>query len=197
MDGYAHFNNFLRKTNSYIFMHGHVLPYETGLDHMKETLQDPSTYDLLYTYAYPEKKLISYDCMPNTGQAPLVSKLVMKLLEKFCPNDFQAFPVVIQNENPRLSDFENHDYRLLNITNTVDSFDKDKTEFNYSSEKLGGHIYGVKRHLNLKENAMGTHHLARDATLHSYVLVSPELVALFEKEKITGVRFLKDEEAYS
>jgi hypothetical protein len=186
-----------RKTDSLIFMQGRSLPFDTGNPNMAITLQDPKDYDLIFHSEVPEETILKYDVLPNNSMGGVIVKSgLLKLMNDFCPNDFQAFPVIIRNENPKLPDFENHDYWLINITNMVDAIDREATEFNYLSKDLGGEIFGVKRNLNFREKVVGTHHLSRDSILHSFILASPELVSLFKKEKIKGVRFLKDFEAY-
>jgi len=186
-----------RSTDSLIFMQGRSLPFDTGLPHWRAPAQDPKDYDLvLHTEASPEKWL-QYDCLPNNtvGNSPVVNSRTLALLSTLCPEDFQAFPVVIKNENSKIPDFENHDYHLINITHRVRAVDSERTVFSTLSEELGGSPIGVRGDLYLHEKCLNDHHLVRDDIL-DFILVSPELVALFKKEKIKGVRFMKEEEYY-
>lgn len=183
-----------RKTRSFTFMYGHPLPFDTGNSNLYFTLQDPKKYDLIFHAEVPMEKLLKFDTLPNncSGRPPIVNQRVLDLLTKHCPNDFQAFPVTICNENPKLPDFENHDYFLLNLTNLVDAIDFKESKLTWDDD---GDIDDLKT-LRLKSNSMKSHHLARLKLYKIKVLVSPELVELFKKEKIKGVQFLKDEEAY-
>ena len=187
-DGYARFRNSERKTNSYIFMEGKPLPFDSGLPNWKETLQDPKDYDLLYTYFYDEKKLKSYACMPNNGQAPLVNQKVLDILLDLCPDEFQYFPVTIVGENPKHPPFENHDYFLINICQTVDGIDKFQTDLQYLDKDLGGAAYGIEGDLFLKAK-LPYFNMARDETLASHIYVAEPLVKAFKKAKINGVKF--------
>lgn len=174
-------------------MQGRPLPFDTGNPHMAATLQNPKDYDLIFHSEVPEEKMSQYDVLPNNAIGGLtVNNHVLKLLKSLCPEDCQAFPVIIQNENPKLPDFENHDYSLINITNTVDAIDRTQSKIKYDEDNEPAHIASLR----LKEDCMGPHHIVRINDYHPIILVSPELVALFKKEKIKGVRFLKDFEAY-
>ena len=182
-DGYARFRNSERKTNSYIFMEGKSLPFDSGLPNWKETLQDPKDYDLLYTYFYDEKKLKSYACMPNNGQAPLVNQKVLDILLDLCPDEFQYFPVTIVGENPKHPPFENHDYCLINICQTIDGIDKEKSDLTFCGEEIDQ----IKT-LVLKEN-MSPFTLARWKYSMVEKIVAEPLVKAFKKAKINGVKF--------
>ena len=185
-----------RKTDYFIFGYGQPLPWDSGNPNLVSTLQDPKDYDLVLHATRPPEKWLQYGCLPNNALLPVVNTRVLSLLSQLCPHDFQAFPVVIQNENPKIPDFENHDYHLLNITQCVGAIDAERTEFSRLSDELGGNPIGIRGHLCFREGCLGIHHLARDSTLHSHLLASPELVALFKKEKVKGVRFMKEEEYY-
>ena len=182
-DGYARFRNSERKTNSYIFMEGKSLPFDSGLPNWKETLQDPKDYDLLYTYFYDAKKLKSYACMPNNGQAPLVNQKVLDILLDLCPDEFQYFPVTIVGENPKHPPFENHDYFLINICQTIDGIDKEKSDLTFCGEEIDQ----IKT-LVLKEN-MSPFTLARWKYSMVEKIVAEPLVKAFKKTKINGVKF--------
>lgn len=183
-----------RKTDNLIFMQGRPLPFDTGLSHWQAPAQDPAEYDLVLHAETMPAKWLKYDCLPNTliGNPPIVNRRVLHLLEDLCPVDFQAFPVVIKNENPKLPDFENHAYHLINITHCVDAIDRERSVITYQKN---GNIDDLTR-LRLIENGLAQHHLAPIDNYHSIILASPQLVALFKKEKVKGVRFLTDEEDY-
>lgn len=191
-NGYALFKDEERQTDPIIFMQGHSLPFDTGNSNLSATLQPVEEYDLVYSYRYPEEKLKGYDCMPNTGYAPLVNTRVLEILQELCPHDIQAFPATIVSEVPKKFAFENHDYWVINITKTVDGIDKELSDFERLPEKLGSVPIGTKK-LVMREYE-NTYHIARDTILGTHILVSPTLVKAFKKAKIKGVKFLKDTE---
>lgn len=181
-----------RKTRSLIFIFGLRLPCDTGNPNLSITLQDPKDYDLELETEAAEERLLTYDVLPNNSKAPIVNQRVLDLLTKYCPNDIQAFPVVIRNENPKLPDFDNHDYFLINITRLVDAIDKKNSKLTYYDTE---NVNSIKK-LRLKENCLPGYSLARIKGYEPLEMVSPNLVSLFKKEKITGVKFEKDYEAY-
>ena len=183
-----------RTTDSLTFMTGQPLPFESENKHpdLDYTKKDPNDYDLIfYTDQLPEKWL-KYDCLPNNmgGHPPVVNNRVLNLLKKLCPENFQDFPITIRNGNPKLPDFENNDYSLLNVINLVDAIDKQESVIVYSS--------GVTdiRKMALKDDCLGSVHIARVDIYKPVIIVSTELVSLFKREKVKGIRFLKDWEAY-
>jgi hypothetical protein len=182
-----------RKTNRFIFGFGQRLPWDSGNPNLSFTLQDPKDYDLVLHATRPPEKWLQYGCLPNNAGSPIVNDRVLALLSVHCSNDFQAFPVVIKNENPRLPDFENHDYHLLNITHCVEAIDREKSIIKYYPN---GKIDDLKV-LFLKENCLGEHHLARVKDYTPKIVVSSELLKLFKKEKVKGVRFMTDEEWFN
>jgi len=181
-----------RKTDHYIFMDGLRLPCNTGNPNLAATLQDPKDYDLQLETEATEERLIAYDVLPNNTPAPIVNQRVLNILTKYCSDDIQAFPVVIRNENPKLPDFENHDYFLINITRLVDAIDKRSSKLTYYDTE---NINSIKK-LRLQENCLLGYSLARIKGYEPLEIVSPNLVSLLKKEKITGAKFEKDYEAY-
>lgn len=183
----------IKKTDSLTFMHGRKLPFDNGDNpNFAYTKQDPKDYDLDFYSDQEPGKWLKYDCLPNNlgGHPPIVNQRVLHLLQKFCSDDFQFFQVTILSGNPKLPNFANHEYYLLNITHTIDAIDKETSVILNRFE-----VRHIKK-LVLKEDSLKDHHLARIETYHPEIIVSSELVKLFKKEKVKGVRFLKDYEAY-
>ena len=177
-----------RKTDSMLFMWCIHLPGDTGNSNLSFTLQDPSEYDLIFHVRGEEERLLKYDCLPNNmgGSPPIVNGRVLKVLEEMCPHDFQAFPVEVHNENPKLPNFVNRDYHLLNLVHEIDAIDQRYSTFTDSE------LLPLIKELVFKENCMEGHHMGRLKGYRSIILVSPELVARFKKEKVKGVRFRTD-----
>lgn len=175
--GYLKYNWQERKTDQYIFMRGHPVPQEN--------------YDLILESGFEEERLKKYDLLPGHVVAPIVNQRTIDILSTICPKDFQAFPVIITN-SPKIAPYKNHDYFLLNITQVVDSVDRENSYIKRGTMGLD-HI----RKLIFKQNCMGNIHLAREKFFLSLPLVSPTLVNAFKKEKIKGGQFLTDLESYN
>jgi len=173
-----------RCTNSSIFNKGNILPFDCGYTERLNTLQDPKDYDLIYHAEISEEKLKGYACMPNNGQAPLVNQKVLDMLLELCPDEFQYFPVTIVGENPKHPPFENHDYFLINICQTVDGIDKEQSDIVYFDN---GDVRDIKN-LILKKDMR---HFCISRLKNSLVdiVVSETVVKAFKKTKINGVKF--------
>ncbi|PCI36120.1 MAG: hypothetical protein COB50_05140 [Thiotrichales bacterium] len=146
---------------------------------------DPCPQHVIYS-TVPEETVKIFDVLP-VRTFPIFNKRAVGVLEKICPDDFQAFPIKIINspDKKKLEPFENNDYFIINITNTVDALDKENSNLKCYED---GSLYGVEN-LVLKSDVMGGHHLSRDETLHSKKLVSYELALELIKQKITGIAF--------
>jgi hypothetical protein len=177
-----------RKTNSYIFMQGSVLPHANK--GQLNTSQDSKDYDLIYhSEIVPELFLKKYDCLPNTGKSPLVNKKVLDILQSLCPDDIQAFPAVIVPEDPKKHTFENHDYWVINITKTLSGIDYKQSQITFDD----GEIFSFQKTI-LVEYEKGMPLLCREEAFHPRIYVAPPLVQALLDAKISGVRFLKDTE---
>ncbi len=163
----------IHKTNRLDFIQGKEL-----------NLKNP---DLILSVEISSEQLLKYDCLPNNFGSPLVNKKVLSILNKLCPEDFQVFDAEI-----RTKDGIETSYKILNIIRTIDSIDMKKSIYKLSPEGIPRNV----QKLFFKKNCMGSYHMAREIYYHPLELVSKDLVQIFKKEKITGVRFLKDEELY-
>ncbi len=182
------------KTSFLTFTHGKSLPFDSGNPNLAYTMQDPKDYDLTFYTDLPPDKWLKYDCLPNNlgGEPPIINKRTLKLLKNLCPEDFQEFPVIIKNGNPKLPEYTNHEYYLLNITHNASAIDIETSIIRYFES---GNVDDIRK-LVLQKDCLQGYHLTRIDIYSGIVLVSTELVNIFKKEKITGVRFLKDYEAY-
>jgi len=150
-------------------------------------------YNLVFQCSLEEDKFLKFDILPNLSVAPIANKRVIDILFAICPNDFQAFPVTIVN-SPKLSAYENHDYFLINITQEVDSVDRELSYLDLGKDGID--IEYIKK-LVFKPVCMDDKHLACEMYFHPLELISPTLVKAFKKEKIKGGRFLTDVESYN
>ena len=181
-----------RRTDQSTFMFGRRLPFDSGYPRCFYTLEDPQNYDLIYhSEQPPEVFLKRYDVLPSNGTAPLVNAKVKTLLEELCPEDVQFFPVTLVPETQKMTPFENHDYWALNICSLYEDVNLEASEFKYAKE---GQIQSYKKCIFHELQGQKIPHLGR--LLHSLgrIIVSPELVSLFKKEKIKGVRFYSEED---
>ncbi len=184
-----------RKTNNHTFMRGFRLPYDSGNPNLSYTLVDPKNYDLIYhSVIVPDVFIERYDVFPNNGTAPLVNKKVKNLLENLCPEDVQFFPVMIKNDNDKIDHFENHDYWLLNICSIYEDVNFEKSEFKYGSPGtcIEGALLGYKKCVFNEIVDQKIPHISRLIHSQAHIIVSPELVKRFKKEKIKGAKFIKN-----
>lgn len=136
-----------------------------------------------------KKIMSSYDCLPSGIMKPLVNKRVRDILEKLAPNDVQFFSAKVT-----CSDGELDGYQFLNVTNTIIGIDHEKSIYTRSKNT---NIMGMIKYLTYKPGCMGEYKLARDKEFLPNLLVTPEVKAVFEYEKITGVEFVTPENFYS
>lgn len=179
-----------RNTDFMTFWFGQHLPFNSGNPNISFTQKDPKEYDLIFHSEITIDKLKKYDILPNDQSFLLVNQKIKNILIELCPNDVQFFPAVIVPEYPDKMQFENHDYWVLNIARLVDVFNKEESEFKYFDD---GDIRGIIK-LNFQNEYKESFYIARQSTNKSSIIVSPELVKRFKKEKVTGVKFLKDSE---
>jgi len=152
----------------------------------KDVLHPP--YRFYFDVEGDSEGFLKYDCPANTSGSILVNERALELLQRVCPDDFEAFDAVIQTRDAVLEN-----YKIINILKLVDCIDLEKSWCRYFES---GNLRSVEN-LIIKEHCMEGVNLARDKNLHSLILFSPELVKAFHKEKIKGKRFLTDQEAYS
>ena len=183
-----------RKTNQYIFMKGHTLPYDSGNPRLTSTLQDPKDYDLIFHSASPPEMFLKrYDVLPNNASAPLVNAKVKAILEDLCPDDVQFFPATILPETDKMEPFENHDYWVVNICKIYDDINWEKSELKYDYDRPKGHqISGYKRICFNDLKGQTIPYLSRLIHFLPHIIIHPDLVRRFKKEKIKGAKFIKN-----
>lgn len=178
-----------RKTESLTFMEGHRLPFDTGNPNLSFTLKDPKDYDLIYdSEILPEVFLGKYDVWPNNGVAPVVNQRVVDVMNNLCPDQVQFFPIMLKNANSKMPVFANHDYFLMNICQTYNGVDMEKSTCTYFRD---GDISGFNKLSFLESGHEQMPHIARLEMARSHIVVSSELVKAFKKAKIKGVKFIE------
>ena len=130
------------------------------------------------------------------GPGLILHERVLTVLQEICPEDFQAFPILIKNFNPKTPPFENKDYYILNLLHEIDALDKEKSRLRFDHPEAP-EWFSIQR-LVFKETSMGDHHLGRLKGYLPIELLSPFLATHLTKLKLTkGIKFLTEKEAYS
>lgn len=141
------------------------------------------------SFDIPQKKVLTFDCLPNNTQIPLVNHRIKDILEKTVPNEVQFFPAKIL-----CKDGEIEGYSFLNITHLIKGIDHEKSIYKKMSM---ANVITIINYLTYKDGCMGEYHLARDEEYHGNLLASAKIKSIFEKELVTGVRFVRPEDFYS
>lgn len=180
------------RTNSVIFTAGKTLPC-SDVGNSKYSL-NPKEYDLIFASESPPEEFTKFDCLPNNtiGHVPLVNQKVLDIFNQLCPNDIQAFPATIIPDKSLKSNFENHDYWLINITSKIDCIDEEKTHFSRTTPQSGSIPIGCEK--VVLKNISGFCGIGRDNILKTFKLVSPSLVHAFKEAGVTGVQFIEDKD---
>lgn len=151
-------------------------------------------YDIIFGIKAPPEDFTKYDFLCCYDGSPLiVHRRVLDVLKENCPDEFQAFPVVIRNFDKKNVSFENHDYYAINVLNKIDCIDREKSDLFYRDEEtLQQDRFEIKR-LVFKTEGMGHLHLA---TLYGSgsEIIHPSLAAKLKKCK--GVEFRTADETY-
>ena len=182
----ADFPTSKRATDVYIFSYGRKVPFQSENPDYTAPLQETKNYDLVYQSLVQPEIFLKYDFLPTNKPALVVNKKIINILSEICPEDIQIFPATIVSEKPKKLTFENHDFWVLNLTKTVNVID----ETNSIYQQLENTPLKIPKKLTFVENSMNNCHIGRQFNYTPHVIVSPELAAIFKKEKVTGVKFL-------
>ena len=175
---YAQYDWKVRKIDSYLF--NKATPLDLGQDN-----------DLVLEIPKGSKdEVMKWDSLENAFGSPIINKRTLDILEAVCPEDFQAFPVIIQAKDGILE----HHYWALNILASVDCIDPQRSLLEYWENS--NRINNIDR-LEFKTSSMLQHHLCRVSNHMQMFVVSPELVKIFKQHKIRGPKFYRDDEVYN
>ncbi|QHE54032.1 imm11 family protein [Pontibacillus sp. HMF3514] len=122
------------------------------------------------------------DVLPNSGHLILVSRKVLEILEKECPQDIQAF-----NANIYIGDKKIPNYCLINVVNSLGVVNKEESEF--TSIKGTNAILKFDKIIYRFNNLPNKHHIVRNADYKSHVIVSDNIKDAFKKNGVHGVEF--------
>lgn len=151
---------------------------------------DLGNHKIIFGINAEEEEFTQYDFLDcPDGPAFVVHNRVLKIFNELCPDDFQALPVIIKNNNPKGKQFENKDFWLINILNLVDIIDQEKSEAYWDGDflrfKQKMYLYDAERMAHFK--------MARIENKKPWIIFHPLLAKHFINSR--GVQFLTDEEA--
>lgn len=148
---------------------------------------------LSFKCAIKHSLLRQFDVLENFIGAPIVNKKVLEILSRVCPQDFEAFPIVVCNQD-KTQEFEDRNYYIINILRVLDHINDDESYVMH--HRIEDQEITDIRKLKLHNHCMRTVHLSRDKQFLPLIVVSSMLVSEFRKHKIKGVRFMRPEEVY-
>jgi hypothetical protein len=126
----------------------------------------------------------------GSGAGEVYHKRMIEKMQQLCPDDFQAFNVILVNNAKSKEQFENHDFYVLNVLHQVDALDEEKSVFKHWTLSTGRPTTDLKQ-ARYYDNCWNGHLLVRDR-LSRNILWHPRLAAEFAKFKDIG--FYTDEQ---
>ena len=181
--------------------------YPTGYDNTKIDAYYLSSFDRMELWLNPRKLyplpelVFSIEALPKIftkhdflmvkqSLGHLYHKRIIEKMQEICPNDFQALPVKLINNEKSKEAFENHDYYMLNILHKIDALDMERSVIKYWKFSDGTPTSTVKI-ARFKDDKWGSHLIAREKNI-SNILWHPTLAKEFVKHKT--IKFLADDE---
>ncbi|MES2217348.1 MAG: DUF1629 domain-containing protein [Pseudomonadota bacterium] len=165
-------------TNRFIFLNGERLPFEI------------ESRKLFYDAKVPQKNLLSYDYIVNTGYFPLVSLKVADLLNDLVPDEVQFVETEIRCKDGILTN-----YKGLNVTHKIKGIDRKNSIYTTSTVKEE-YISGIK-YLTCLPGCMGKYSIARDEDYSTNLMVTEKIKLAFENAKITkGINLVTPEDYF-
>ena len=181
--------------------------YPTGYSNEKIDAFYLSSFDRMELRLYPKKLdplpelVFSIEALPKIftkqdtlmikqGLQDLYHKRIVEKMQEICPNDFQALPVKLINNQKSKEVFENHDYYMLNILHKIDALDMERSVIEHWQRSNGQMTYSVHK-ARFKDDKWDAHFIAREKNL-GRILWHPILAKEFAKHK--SIKFLADDE---
>jgi hypothetical protein len=163
---------------SHLLMQGRIL--------LSEEFKEPAEVN----FEISKDAILKFDCLPNNAPAPLVNERIKNVLELHAPNDVQFVKAKLNCKDGVLDG-----YYYLNLTQTIVGIDHEKS---FCIKLKVGDLEFINgfNYLFYLKDCMGKHKLARDKEFKPHLLVDESIKNIFDKEKITGVRFARPEEYY-
>lgn len=136
------------------------------------------------------------------GPAFVVHKRVLDKFNELCPNDIQALPMILKNLDPKGEQFEDREFRLINVLSIKDVIDREKSGVYYENITDGaisqvpmrrGDMIQFRNRMCLKGiDSLEGSLIARVKEYTSHIVFDPSLARHFINSR--GVQFLTDEE---
>ncbi|MES2204908.1 MAG: DUF1629 domain-containing protein [Pseudomonadota bacterium] len=145
---------------------------------------------ILFNLKITMQEVLNFDEIINDSNCLLASKKVVSILSKLVPEEVQFFDAKIKCKDGILTD-----YKLINITQTVQGIDYEKSIYNWIGDQADG-IISLKR-LVLKNDCMNGYKIARLEEFHGHMLATEEIKQAFEFARVTSLRFVTPEDYYS
>ncbi|MBP9878297.1 MAG: hypothetical protein KBF71_08215 [Alphaproteobacteria bacterium] len=118
-------------------------------------------YDIIFGIKAQPNEFTKYDFLAGNDLIPLiVHQRVVNVLKENCPDEFQAFSVIIRNSDKNIQKFENHDYYAINLLNKIDCIDRDKSDLFYRDEEALEHDWFEIKRLVFKKEGIDPFQLA-------------------------------------
>ncbi|MFK7973766.1 MAG: hypothetical protein AB8B66_02740 [Rickettsiaceae bacterium] len=113
----------------------------------------------------------------------LLHKKVIDIMQRICPEDFEALPVTIINQRKNSQDFEIKDFYALNFLKCIDAIDRQNSIIQWSENTVA-----YVRKLRYKENpwqegAISIPHKEKEEKYHHFALEKPCKLAM---DVVTG-----------
>ena len=173
--------------NYLLFSNGRkILEEELKKNFDKEEIDSPPIVE----FEVSKDKLKEFDCLPNSGSAPLVNERLKKLLESLSPDDVQFFPAIL-----KCAEGELEGYYFLNVTHAIKVTDFEKLVYEEVEDAQDPFQYDFD-YIAYKPDCLGQHKFARDEYEHGNLLVSEDAALAMNAAKITGVRLIRPEDFY-
>ncbi len=136
-----------------------------------------------------QKRVLTFDCLPNNAGIPLVNTKVRTIIEELAPKEVQFINANLHCTDGILS----NTYFYMNILHAIKGLDHEKSVY----KKIPGEedILSFKRSV-YKENALNGFHIARDVEYVVSLLVNEQIKAAFDAAKVTGVKLIPPEEVH-
>lgn len=179
------------KTNLFIFMEGLHLPSDdAGKLHLS---QSPETYDLLFSTSASKNNIMQYDILPSNAPFPIVSNRALHVLQEFCLDDIQIFPVEIQSDQSTNDTYTlKNNFWAINFVKLVDAININESDLVLDCDN---DIMVIEKLVfNKIDFDKSDFIIARDYHFKPLIIASPQLKEAFEKHKIKGCEFLTDEQ---
>lgn len=138
-------------------------------------------------FSLTQNGVLVFDCLTNNSNVPLVNQRVKDILEDIASKEIQFINADIICTNGVLKGA----YYYLNILNKVMAIDHEKSVYTKYTDSNGILRF---EYLVYNANALNGLNIARDFEFAPHLLVNEKIKTAFDKEKITGVRFIRSED---